>query len=199
VADTALFQLTELAAFVQSDLDTATAQVALDMAQGLIQHYTGQTLLYVDGSVWTVPDDPRGLERRLAWLPGLDTTYGRSDLVIPLPEQPVTAVSAVNGLAANVGFRLFGGQLLVSSTALWTWPLTVTYSHGFQSIPADLKAVGLRLAAKLLSNPSGLRSETIGGYSYTTAGGEPGFSDFDRLILNDYRRRSRSLAVTTID
>jgi hypothetical protein len=49
----------------------------------------------------------------------------------------------------------------------WMPRVEVTYSHGYQVIPADIVAIVLDVAQALITNPDSLRSKTVGGYSET--------------------------------
>jgi hypothetical protein len=52
---------------------------------------------------------------------------------------------------------------------VWAPRVRVTYSHGNETIPDDIVALVLDVAQVLMSNPDGLRSKTVGGYSETYA------------------------------
>jgi hypothetical protein len=151
----------DLASYIQSDLDTATATLALEVATGWIKDALGQNVLLVTND--TVVLD--GGER---------TLY--------LPERPVVSVGAVTavdryGIAEtpvlDIDYRIRGYRL-VRAGYRSTWPeqVTVTYTHGYASgnIPQGIRGVCLAAASRLYQNPEGLRSETVGGVSWTTAG-----------------------------
>lgn len=160
MADTALFTREQLASLVQGDLDTATADLVRDMATSAVQSYTDQWLFYVVDEQITLP--------------------GSSEPVLFLPQRPVVGVSAVSisGTALTDYSLLSGGRL--SRRLGWYWPsaypsVTVTYTHGYFTIPANIRAAALLVARRLYENPAGLRSETIGSYAYTVGGtGEVG-------------------------
>lgn len=121
-----------------------------------------------------------------------------------LPEPPVTEVTSVTVgdtevADASYEFSSDGG---LRGPAVWTgfdepssimWggpssEVVVTYSHGYDPIPEDIKAVCLSLAARLYDNPSGAASETIGSYSYSGAGeGGALLTDYERSICHRYR------------
>ncbi len=78
----------------------------------------------------------------------------------------------------------------------WPWPtwpwlpgsLQVTYSHGFETIPDEIAAVVLRIAAQVASNPTFLQSKKVGENAYVF-GSFPGgqtLRDTDKAILDRY-------------
>lgn len=179
----------DLASYMQQDVDTSTATLLLDGATSVIQSYTGQTLTYVqDDTVTLVP-------------------YNNE---IKLPQRPVIDVTAVQSLAAGEWQVVQGvirpTYLLDGSTnsVWWTgdvsdspwyqfvaqlpWPtVDVTYSHGLQVIPNDLQLACLMVAGQLMSNPAGLQQEAVGNVMvrYDRAGGA-GLTDFVKTILDRY-------------
>jgi hypothetical protein len=92
----------------------------------------------------------------------------------------------------------------------------IVYSHGYSTVPSDIKTVAKGSASRVMYNPSGLRQETVGAISVTYPGvqGEAGtinFSRLERKILAKYvamakswrmdaqRRRVSMLPELTID
>lgn len=74
----------------------------------------------------------------------------------------------------------------------------VIYSHGYQLVPGDIKAVTYGVCSRIMYNPSGLRQETVGAISvtYPGIGGEAGTINFSRLeqkVLDKYRRVNQSM------
>ena len=184
----ALATVADLAAFCGWAGSDAQARLAIDVATGVVQRACAQTLLPVVGDVVTLAG-------------------GQPTLI--LPERPVTAVSGVAGYDSGA-WRWDGrDMLMLTAGAVWSatvtshawmvWPdtVTVTYSHGFTSIPADLKGVCLTVATRLLDNPSGVRAETVAGYS-ATYGDAAGISltATERAVCNTYRRRTTALRVS---
>ena len=172
----ALATTADLAAFCGWAGSDVQAQLALDVATGVVQQACGQTLLPVVGDVATLVGGHR---------------------VLILPERPVTAVSGVGGYDSSA-WRWDGRDTLVlTAGAVWPATVTVTYSHGFTSIPADLKGVCLTVATRLLDNPSGVRAETVAGYS-ATYGDAAGISltGTERSMCYAYRRRATALRVS---
>ncbi len=157
---TDLFALSELASYLQRDLDTASATLARDLATGLIEDYTGP--LTSGTSTITIPVDCEG--------------------VIQLPVQAITAVSTVVMGGASVGFvwekpypRLRLTSWINPSNTLngTIWPTAdVTLTHGWATVPAVVKAVALSAAARIYDNPRGMRTESVDDYSGTRAGSD---------------------------
>jgi hypothetical protein len=153
----------DLQAWLQDPgLDPATAAVALAAASGVVRGRTGQDFTAVVAD--TVVLD------------------GMEDQWLTLPQRPVTAVTAVaiNGVTQGAlswwlsGSRLYRwrgwNRALVSSasTAFGLAPtlITVTYDHGYDEIPDDVKGAVLAIAADIVTNPAGLVSENIDDYTW---------------------------------
>lgn len=144
----------ELATFLQTSIaeDDDRALLALRSATGLIQREAKHHIFYVEDDVKTI-----------------DGTLG-SKLV--LPEPPVFAVSAINEgeYEVDVDGVAFTRRGALTREGFWSGAeVTVTYTHGFEMIPADIKALCLEVAGRMYSSEVGLDSEQIGSYSYTTS------------------------------
>ncbi len=172
----------DLAAVMQAPVDTAAADLALASASAVIRRWTRQTIT-------RVVDD-------VAHLRVIDCDQ------LVLPQRPVESVSQVmvNALALNdwvlSGDRLLrtGGWRYLPGTSSYPDPgiVQVTYTHGWDEIPDDVRGVCLDLASATLSNPAMLRQEAIDDYSRTFAAeslGLGGLSDTHKELLGDYRRR----------
>jgi hypothetical protein len=158
-----LADVAELRAWLQDpNFDGGTAAVVLAAASGTVRGQTGQDFSLVTGD--TVVLD------------------GSEDDWLYLPQRPVTAVSAVdiNGAALPVGgWTLSGSRIyryngwnhamvLASSNSYGRAPtlITITYDHGYATIPDDVKAATLAVAADIAGNPAGLIAETIDDYTW---------------------------------
>ena len=172
----------ELAAMVQAPVDAAAADLALASASAVIRRWTRQTFTRVaDDVVQLRVIDP-------------------CELV--LPQRPVVSVAQVlvNSVVL-VDWVLSGDRLLrtggwrhLPGTTSYPDPglVQVTYTHGWDEIPDEVRAVCLDLAASTVSNPGMLRQESIDDYSRTLASESLGLgslSESHKLLLGDFRRR----------
>jgi hypothetical protein len=135
-----------------------------------------------------------------------------------LPERPVSAAGTVlegNGtLTLNSDYKLGdNGQLYrvpsvtdsgwgTEQLRTYWWPgrqnITVTYDHGYSTVPADLKEVALGMAARLfvdepVSSNISESEESLGQYStrtrYSTNGAGVDFSNTEKIVLNKYKQK----------
>lgn len=95
--------------------------------------------------------------------------------LVTLPQRPVESVTRVevDGTQTH-DWWLEGDELRVRG---WTWghppaahmppQVAVTYTHGYDPVPADLAVIAMQAANRVLVNPSAIRSETVGGISTT--------------------------------
>lgn len=139
---------------------------------------------------------------------------------VRLPRRPVSDVDTVKyvNLDGTVGAALTGWSFdgidtvdMVEDRQQLNLPewwrdehdrtVEVTYTHGFGTVPDDIKAVCARLAHRAYSNPQGLQSETIGQYSYSIATPQGGINfgvhmdRSDRDVLDRYRRTAWSVEI----
>lgn len=154
---TVLFELSELASFVQSDLDQATATLARELATGVVQDEISQQIFrsqttdrlprhHIDPSVLVLPQKP------------VDTT------------QPITCIGVESGLTYTA-FEVYG-QRLELDCGTWDEQVDVTYTHGFSVIPKAIKSVALACAARVVTNPAGVRSTGVGDVNVSYAGSD---------------------------
>lgn len=140
----------ELASYLQQDLDTATATLALTTASATFSRAA---------DVWFTATS-------VTWKA---TVAGATE--IELPFNRVTAVSAVrvNGVVVT-GWTLVNGVLYRTAGfgTAWAWPpaaLEVDVVHGEVTVPDDVKLAVLEIAGGIYSNPTGVVSESIDDYS----------------------------------
>ena len=75
----------------------------------------------------------------------------------------------------------------------WLWPfgipITVTYSHGYDTVPSLVKQVALELAVSAYLNPAMAVTQTAGPYSSTYTAQQVGMSlsDEQESRLDNYR------------
>lgn len=161
---TALATPTELAGFLQQDLDTYSATQALDVASQDIRTACG----------WNISQETVTAQE-------FDGTGNQSIWIKTLNLTAVSAV-VVDGTALSpADYRFYRYGWLRRVYAYWPcFPktVTVTYTHGYATVPDDVKGACLVLAASKYTAPGGrLRSytDTIGGVteSRTYATGVP--------------------------
>lgn len=179
----------ELAAFLRVPAFDAPGIVAANLclagASAAIQRYTGQ-------QIELVTDDVQKLQ-------------GTWSKELELPQWPVVSVSDVrinSGVVApgtwflTSNGRLYrgylpifngpddwGGDLFLTS---WLGPIStvqVTYTHGWETIPDDVKLVTLRVAARAMGNPTAATQEHIGAYSVSYAPGTATLTEADEKDL----------------
>ena len=98
----------------------------------------------------------------------LDTHYGED---VRLPQRPVTAVTSVvtrhrgetatTARTANTDYEVRGDRLRWVGLGYWPYEVTVTYSHGYATIPDDVKGATLAVAAEIFDNPEGLSRSSL--------------------------------------
>lgn len=72
---------------------------------------------------------------------------------------------------------------------IWAERVQVTYTHGLDEVPADVRSVVVGVAMRGYVNPGALRSRTLGNYSETYATETVGVGE---LTENDMRRLARA-------
>ena len=174
------------------------ATTLLTLASDLIRLETKQTIDLVTNDALTIR-----------------STYSER---LRLPERPVVSVASVTltpqgGTATTIGsdtYYLEGDELVRSAFPLryqqffanWTrgwlgplWTLTVTYTHGFATIPAVVKATTLEMVVRVWANPNSVARETVAGVStvfdnmrYSPTGLL--MTDAEKAAVNDVIRRN---------
>jgi hypothetical protein len=172
----------ELEDFLQLEsgtIKTATANLVLAIASGAIRSYVG----------WSISEETAEL-----------VTQGTGDNVIRLPTKLLTDVTSV---------EVDGDLLVFGDDFRWTtlgrlrrigarWPrveqtVEVTFVHGYNPVPDEVKGLCLSLAGRLYNNPEGLRAWSVDGLSETMAGpqatiGDVGsaLTDFEKAVLDPF-------------
>lgn len=171
----------QLASRIQGDVDTASAQLALDNASGLIRAVARQQFDFV--SQETVILTGSGQILVLPQRPAVVDTGSNLLTVVELGDFGAINFTLVEGRDfVRVGNELTRGYPYwwSNSSRLMGWPLRrpigiwapriqVTYSHGYPTIPDDLVGLCLDVAQALFTNPMGLRSMSIDDYTETRA------------------------------
>lgn len=165
----------ELASIVQGDVDTATATLVLQSASAMFSRaadtwWTATTVTYqVRGNGW---------------------------LHLELPFRPVTAVSQVRVNTVVVTGWTLVKNVLYSTTGFGTWGafppalVEVDLTHGYTTVPDDVKAAVLETAAQAYVLPVGaVTSESIDDYAvrYATTGGGLQLTTSARALAESYR------------
>lgn len=125
---------------------------------------------------------------------------------VRLPQRPVNTITTVVDENANpVLYTILDDVITVSPNVpdTWAWvpwangyqTVTVTYTHGYATIPDDIIGVVCSIAIRALGRKpedSGITNESIQGYSYSlgTAGAAGGFGMLpdEKAILDVYKR-----------
>lgn len=167
---------TELAGFVQADLDTYTATQALDIASQAIRDHCGWNISQetVIGKVLDC-DGSRSL-----WLPTLLLTA-----LGPVVENGVTLT-----VLSGYDWTEYGRVIRAGRWPNQARSVTVTYTHGYATVPNSVKGVCLTVAGRMYQNPDALRSYTVGGVSEsysTTAGSSGALYDDEFTALEKYK------------
>lgn len=136
-----------------------------------------------------------------------DPLLHRCGGVVTLPQRPVVDIAAVtvNGTATQDWWQE-GDEVLVRA---WSWDqppaahrapqVAVTYTHGWDPVPGEIQAIVMQAANRVMVNPSGIRSETVGGESVTylipAVGEYLGvlLSNTEKKVLDRYRRTAASV------
>ena len=168
---------TELAGFLQQDLDTYSATQALNFASKAIRTHCGWNISQetVTGKV-------------------LDCDGSRS---IWLETLLLTAVGSVveNGVTLTVlsdyDWTSYGRLLRAGRWPNQARSVAVTYTHGYVTDPDDVKAVCLAAAGRRYQNPESRRSYTVGSVSESFAVPSTGnvgfFYDSELTDLGPYK------------
>jgi hypothetical protein len=157
----------ELATFMGAPdaWDTEVAELYLRLASAEVRAATGQTYDQVLDDEVVISGD------------------GTRTLLVP--EVPVTAVTALVDLT--------GAAEAPVDPTLWEWSehgiirrmdtgrwarryraYRVTYDHGYAAVPDAVTGVVLRMAARVIDNPEGIKQEGTGRWSMTRAGESAG-------------------------
>lgn len=201
----ALASPADLAARLGRDLteqEAARAAALLDDASAVVRAYTLQDFeLHTDDEVVL-----RAVGGRIS-LPGR-------------PVQGVSRVEVIGGSEALPDFtladwlfdgidtvRIGEGAAVINLPEAWWdddgYPGTyrVTYTHGYAEVPADVLSVVCGVVLRVLTNPAGYRSETVGSYSVTYAVPATGeqlgtnLTRYEMKMLDRYRRKTDTVKV----
>lgn len=178
MSPTPLATQADLEAALQRPLDATQAAMAIRRASARVRKYTRQQLTLVENETITLPGNGRILR-----LPQRPLVIDATHLLTVTELLGITNVeyTALEGRDyTRVGTELTRGEAWWAPTRLMGWPwlrpqgvwaqrVRITYSHGYTEVPDDIVDVVLDLAAMSMTNPQGLRSESIDDYSRTFA------------------------------
>ncbi|GAA2790049.1 hypothetical protein [Streptomyces showdoensis] len=172
--------------------ETATAELLIELGQGVIEDEIGQPLEQSTDTV--VLDGPTEDDARQA---------GSGSRKLILPRWPVTSVTSVT--LTDDGEELTFGK---DADYTWSaagilhrrgahWPshdraVEVVYTPGYAPVPAGPKRIALRLAMVGWSNPEFLSAETLGDHSRSFSAEALGMelTPGDIRTLGAYRART---------
>ena len=200
----------QLASRLQKDVDTASAQLALDIGSGFVRSIARQTFTFVSQETVIL----KGGERVLT-LPQRPLVVDGSN---PLT---ITELGEYGGISytcvedrdySRVGNELTRGypwwwnetnRLMGYPRArplgVWAMRVQAVYSHGYATIPDDVVGCVLDAASPLYENPNQLRSVSIDDYSETRAMEVLGSGLVDQIRdkLGAAGRRRRAFSIRT--
>lgn len=170
------------------------AQALLDDASSVIRAYVRQ-------------DITRATTTDTFTMRRADPLLHRCGGVVTLPQRPVVDIATVkvNGVETSDWWQ--DGNDLLIRTGAWDLPptahrppqATVTWTHGWDPVPGDIASIAIQAANRVMVNPSGIRSETVGGESVTylipAVGEYLGvlLSRTEQKVLDRYRRTAGSV------
>lgn len=171
----------ELAAFMGrtfTDSEEDQAQMFIDSVSDVIEGETGVSFELVEDEEIRIQADGYGMIE-LSAKPILSVVVYDIDETEPLTYGCWDGLATVYGLQPN--------QVV-----------DIIYSHGYTSIPGNIKAVMYGVCSRMMYNPGGLRQETVGAISvtYPGIGGEAGtinFSTLEKRVLEKYRDTMKSM------
>ncbi|WP_239934165.1 hypothetical protein [Streptomyces sp. CBG31] len=194
-----LVTVAELAALLGRTFTPAQemqAQALLDQASSVVRAYVRQDLTRATSTLTVAM-------RRA------DPVLHRCGGLVTLPQRPVVDIESVSVDGVSTQDWWQEGQEILLRAGSWSSPPTahrppqvaVTYTHGFDPIPGDIKAIVAQAANRVMVNPNAIRSETVGGESVTyliPATGEALgvlLSRTEQRVLDRYRRTSGTVQV----
>jgi hypothetical protein len=210
---TALATPSQLASRLQMDVDTSSAQDAVDQATGFVRSIGRQWYAFVsqetvvlrgDERVLTLPERPLVVDAGPNLLTVVEVgEFGGTDIAM-VEDRDYSRVG--NELTrgypwwwATTSQRLMGYPR-ARPLGVWAPRVRVTYSHGYATVPADVVSIVLDVAAVLYDNPTAKRAFQIDDYSETKASELLGAAMVqmvaDKLGVAGRRRRAFSIRTT---
>jgi hypothetical protein len=210
---TALATPSQLASRLKMDVDTSTAQLAVDSASGFVraigrQQYnvvSQETVVLRGGErVLVLPERPLVVDAgpNLLTVTELGEFGGVSVLLVEDRDYSRLGNELTRGYPwwwATTSQRLMGYPR-ARPLGVWAPRVQVIYSHGYATIPDDVVGCVLDAAAVLYDNPTGLRSFTIDDYTETKAAEVLGAALVQAIAdkLGIAGRRRRAFSIRTV-
>jgi hypothetical protein len=142
------------ASYLQRDVDTSTAELALQAASGIVR----------DHCRWDIAEETATF-----------VVDGSGTPILSLPTLRLTDVAEVrlDGVVLDPADCTWSANGLIRRIGL-VWPrrfrcVEVDVTHGWAPIPDGIRAVVLTLASRFYANPDKVLSKTVGGISHTYA------------------------------
>jgi len=168
----------ELAVWSGTEAAAGQAEQALAIASAQIRTACGWSVSQESGAVATLD----GSGKPALWLPTLRLT------------EVASVVEDGVALTAVTDFDWSSSGRLVRAGRWWTSKprsVVVTYTHGYATVPDDVKGVCMSLASRAMQNPVGVRTQAIDDYTVTYAGSAaglgPSLGEAERSVLTAYR------------
>ncbi|WP_422758284.1 hypothetical protein [Paenarthrobacter sp. C1] len=193
MADPVLATVEQLEARLGHAVDADRAEALLEDASAIVRGYTGQYFTKVEDDVATL-------------------AVNRGQVTLPQrPAEKPSLISRADGSGTypsgswywgGIGVIDFGSPSWLANGPTRSWTpqaVTVTYTHGFEEIPADVVAVVCQMVGRVIdgTDTPGLRSESIDDYQYQMGGnivsGAVALVPSEKETLDRYRRRSGSV------
>ncbi len=167
---------------VAYDADNDRALAMLAEASAFFRSYTGQQITLVE-------DDTQEL-------------FGTWDDVLQLPQLPVSELSDLSlryrGETSLTVYDdwTFTRRGRVRRVGGWGGPdaiVSVTYTHGFETVPDDVRRCVASIAHRIMANPNDVIGEQIGSYQVTyaqqalTDRNPIGLTVRDQVVMDKYR------------
>jgi hypothetical protein len=176
-----LITVEELEAFMGrtfTDTEVSQAEALIDTVSSVVEAETGVSFSLVDNEEIRIQADGYGM--------------------IELSAKPISAVTVYD---INSDDEILDAAWDGLCTIYGLQPnqvVDVVYSHGYSTVPGDIKAVVYGICSRIMYNPAGLRQETVGAISvtYPGIGGEAGtinFSTLEQKVLDKYSRTEKSM------
>lgn len=125
--------------------DAATVEYLLDVATEMIRGYCNQHLSLVEDDEVVLRSPGGGL--------------------LLLPELPIVELGDVEVddtvLTLDTDYEAQDFGILYRHGG-WSGPVTVTYSHGYATIPDDIRGVCVDIVKRAFENPAGLQRDDLG-------------------------------------